>query len=330
MRAMVLREPRPVESEPLRLEEREVPSPGPGEVLLRVRANGVCRTDLHQVEGELAFHGPRVPGHQVVGVVEALGPQVEGLAVGQRVGAAWLARSCGRCAYCLRGEENLCPEARFTGWSQDGGYAEYTVAHAAYVYPLPEVWDDEEAAPLLCAGIIGYRSLRLAQVPPHGRLGLFGFGASASLTLPVALSEGLEVFVFTRSDAHRKAAREMGAAWAGGAEDSPPALLDGAILFAPVGALIPAALRHLRPGGTLAINAVHMDGIPAFPYPLLYGERTLRTVANATRRDGMEFLQAAAAVSLRPRVQSYRLDQANEALRAVKESRLVGAAVVVP
>lgn len=332
MRAMVLRQAGPVETAPLELMEMPVPHPGPGEVLVRVRACGVCHTDLHTVEGELQPNNwPRVPGHQVVGTVEAIGPEdgsIASLAVGQRVGIAWLYQACGECDYCRRGLENLCEQARFTGLDVDGGYAEYMVVPSAFVFPLPATYDDFHAAPLLCAGIIGYRSLRLAEVAPGEKVALFGFGASAHLILQVARHWGCEVYVFTRSSRHQQLALELGASWVGRAGEPAPGLADRAITFAPAGELVPHALRALRRGGTLAINAVHLDQIPAFSYDLLYGERTLRSVANFTRQDAREFLEVAATVPLRVAVEVFPLEEANVALQALKAGRVNGAAVL--
>ncbi len=330
MLALRLHEPAPIEAAPLRAEEIAAPAPGPGAIRLRVRACGLCHTDLHIVEGELrAPRYPVVPGHQVVGVVDALGPEVRRFRIGDRVGVAWLHQTCGTCPACRRGQENLCPEARFTGFHADGGYAAATTVPAAFAYPLPAALADATAAPLLCAGIIGYRALRVAEVRPGERLGLFGFGASAHLALQVARYWGCEAAVFTRSPAHRALARELGAAWSGTAEETPPAPLDRAILFAPAGALIPAALARLRPGGTLAIAAIYLDGVPAFDYGLVYGERTLRSVTASTRRDGEELLALAAAIPLRPEVDVFPLAAANSALAALKASRLRAAGVLV-
>ncbi len=328
MRVQHVRRPAPVETNPLEPAFRPVPSPGPGEVLLRVSATGVCHTDLHIVEGELP---PRreavVPGHQVVGIVERVGPGVA-FPVGQRVGVTWLYRVCGQCPACRRGEENLCPDARFTGYDEDGGYADFMVAEEGFVYPIPERFSDEEAAPLLCAGIIGYRALRRAEVGPGERVGLFGFGASAHLAIQVARHWGCEAFVFTRHPQHRALAAELGAVWTGSAEERPPAPLDRAILFAPAGALIPPALAALRPGGTLAINAIHLDRIPEMGYGLLYGERTLRSVSNLTPRDAREFLALAAEIPVRTEVERFRLEEANAALQKLKRREIRGAAVL--
>jgi propanol-preferring alcohol dehydrogenase len=298
-------------------------------VLLRVRVCGISHTDLHIAEGDLIPPAyPITPGHQVVAEAAALGEGVHNLQLGQRVGVPWLHWACGACEFCQRGEENLCPSARFTGLHVPGGFAEWLLADANVVLPLPESLNDVESAPLLCAGIIGYRSLRKAEVHPGERLGLFGFGASAHLVLQVARYWGCEVYVFTRSEAHRQHALALGATWAGRAEDTPPYPLDRAITFAPVGEIIPLALAKLRPGGTLAINAVHLTPIPRLDYPLIYGERTLRSVANATRQDGREFLQLAAQIPIHPTVTLYPFEALNRALDDLKHSRLNGQAVL--
>jgi propanol-preferring alcohol dehydrogenase len=331
MRAQVLETPRPAGEEPLVPAERPVPTPSRGEILIRVRACGVCHTDLHTVEGEIPLPRlPIIPGHQVVGRVERLGDGCSRFAAGDRVGLAWLREACGACAFCRRGEENLCEGARFTGYHADGGYAEYAVAPEAFAYPLPAAYGDEEAAPLLCAGIIGYRALRLSGAARGGRLALYGFGASAHITLQIARYRGLEVDVFTRSREHRSLALDLGAAWAGQAGDVPPAPADAAILFAPAGRLIPAALRALRRGGTLVIAVIHLDRIPEMDYGLLFEERVLRTVTASTRRDGEELLAAAAEARVRPRVQRFPLAEANRALRLLKEGVIRAAAVLVP
>ena len=329
MKAMQLIQQNLAEEAPLQCVQIPKPEPGPGQVRLRVKMCGVCHTDLHTVEGDI--HPPNlpiVPGHQIVGVIDALGEGVDNLKFGLRVGVPWLYSACGKCQYCRSGYENLCPEARFTGFHVNGGFAEAMLAEANYVLPIPESISNEQAAPLLCAGIIGYRSLRQSDLQPGERLGLFGFGASAHLSLQVALHWGCEVFVFTRSEDHRKHARQLGAAWVGGAEDQPPKPLDRAVIFAPVGWIVPLALEKLRPAGTLAINAIHMSPIPEMPYDLIYGERTLRSVANATYQDGVDFLRLAAEIPIRASVQGYELEQANQALLDVKHSRLIGEAVL--
>ncbi len=329
MQAMRLSQPALAEDSPLELTQLTLPRPAPGQALLRVLYCGVCRTDLHLVEGEIRPPSlPVTPGHQVVAEVEALGEGVNRLAIGQRVGAAWLAWACGGCEFCRRGQQNLCRRARFTGFHQDGGFAEYMLAEADFILPLPGEISDLQAAPLLCAGIIGYRSLRQAELQPGERLGLFGFGASAHLAIQVARHWGCQVYVFTRSPDHRRHAERLGAAWTGAAEDSPPQPLDRAVLFAPDGRLVPAALGKLRPGGTLAVNAIYLSPIPEMPYDLLYGERTLRSVTNATYPDGLDFLELAAAIPLQADTALYPLEEANEALIDLKHSRLEGEAVL--
>ena len=326
---MILRAPRPAEENPLEPADLRLPEPGPGEVRLWVLACGVCHTDLHLAEGEIALPRlPVVPGHQVVGVVEAVGPDVAPGAAGTRVGAPWLYWACGRCEYCRRGQENLCPEARFTGQHADGGFGEAMIAPADFVYPIPDGFPDEQAAPLLCAGVIGYRSLRLSEIEPGGRLGLYGFGASAHVTIQVARHWGCQVYVFTRGEEHQRHALGLGAAWTGQAQDRPPAPLDSAITFAPAGWLVPHALRALRPGGTLAINAIHMSPIPEMPYDLIYGERTVRSVTNATRRDALELLKLAAEIPIRTDVEIYPLAEANAVLQRLKRAEIRGAAVL--
>ncbi len=329
MRAMVLRQPLPVTDRPLELTDLPVPGPAPGTILVKVTRCAVCHTDLHLVEGELsALKLPIIPGHQVVGVVDAVGEGVVGFAPGDRVGVPWLYSTCSRCDFCRRGEENLCLEARFTGYHVDGGYADYMVARADFAARIPARFGDTEAAPLLCAGIIGYRSLRLATVQPGGRVGLFGFGASAHLALQMARHWGCEVYVFSRSPAHRRLAATLGATWVGGSEDRPPRPLDSAVVFAPSGHVVIDALRALRRGGTVAVNAIHLDRIPEFDYEVLYWERTLRSVSNSTRRDAHEFLQLAAAIPLRVETVTYPLEAANDALQALKRSEISGAAVL--
>lgn len=321
--------PKPAKEHPLNLEILPVPEPGPGQVRIRLTHCGVCHTDLHIAEGDIhPPHLPVTPGHQAVGEIDALGAGVAERHIRQRVGVPWLYATCGDCNFCKRGMENLCENAQFTGFHRDGGFAEYMLAEAAYTLPIPESIANREAAPLLCAGIIGYRSLHKADLQPGERLGLFGFGASAHLAIQVARHWGCEVYVFTRSEEHRRHALELEAAWAGGAEDAPPAPLDRAITFAPVGEIIPQALAKLRPGGTLAINAVHLSPIPEMPYDLIYGERTLRSVANATYQDGVEFLNLAARIPIQPTTTLYPLAEANQALLDLKESKLNGEAVL--
>ena len=329
MKAMILQGVRAVEHEPLQLTDWPIPEPGPGEMRLRIQACGVCHTDLHLVEGEIATPRlPVIPGHQVVAHVDALGADVTRFAVGDRVGVPWLHSACGQCDYCRRDLENLCDRARFTGQHVDGGFAQFMVAPAKFTYPIPENFPDEQAAPLLCAGIIGYRSLRLSEVKPGERLGLYGFGASAHVTIQVARHMGCEVYVFTRSTGHQQHALELGAAWVGTAQDTPPGELDGAVTFAPVGWLVPEVLRVLRKGGTLAINAIHMSPIPELPYAALYGERTIRSVANSTRRDAEELLQLAAEIPIHTDVELYPLEEANAVLQRLKRSEIRGEAVL--
>jgi len=329
--AQVLHAPAPVERKPLAPELTEPAGPGPGELLISVGACAVCRTDLQICEGDLAPHKqPVVPGHQAVGRVEAVGSGVSGWSIGDRAGVGWLARSCGQCDYCARGLENLCPGARFTGWDRDGGYAGWLTSRADFTFHLSSDLDDLAAAPLLCGGVIGYRSLRMSGVQPGGRLGLYGFGASASLTIQVALHEGMNVFVVTRAQVEQERARRLGATWAGGFDEQLPAQLDGAITFAPAGAVVIAALRSLAPGGVVAINAIHLDGIPAFDYDLLWRERALKSVANYTRQDAREFLELAARIPIRTEIEVMPLEAANEALARLKDGRLTGTAVLQP
>jgi len=329
MRAMRLRYSGPAATGPLSLEEVAEPQPGPGQVRLRVRVCGVCHTDLHTVEGELELPRlPLTPGHQVVGIVDAIGPGVTRFALGDRAGVGWLYRACGACAACRAGQENLCANAEFTGLHADGGYGEMMVVDEAFAYPLPAAFDDVAVAPLLCAGIIGFRSLRLSGIQPGQRLGLYGFGASAHLAIQVAIHWGCEVYVFTRAEHHRELARELGAAWVGGAEEAIGAPLDASVIFAPAGWIVPLALGHLRPGGTVAINAIHMSPIPEMPYPVLYGERVLRSVANFTREDAHDFLRLAAEIPVRTEVETFPLAEANDVLARLKHSQIRGAAVL--
>lgn len=325
----MLRRPAPVENQPLEYAETARPVPAPGEVLVRVRACGICRTDLHVVEGELPVRkSPVIPGHQAVGVVEENGSGASRFTPGTRVGIPWLHRTCGNCEYCRRGQENLCEHSQFTGWTVDGGYAEYMAAPEAFVYPLPDGFPDLDAAPLLCAGIIGFRSLRLSGIQPGGRLGLYGFGAAAHVAIQVARHWGAEVYAFTRDEKHRLLALELGAVWAGPATLEPPARMDASIIFAPAGELVPAALRVLDKGGTLALGGIHMSPIPTLDYQLLYHERVVRSVANNTRRDGEEFLRIAAEIPIRTRVRLFSLPEANSALHALKHDAITGAGVL--
>ncbi len=331
MRAWVVHQPGPVAGGPLRLTERPVPEPGPGELLIRVICCGVCRTDLHLAEGDLAPRRPDVtPGHEVVGEVVAAGPGAARFGPGDRVGVAWLAGTDGSCRYCRRGSENLCPGSVYTGWDRDGGYAEYLTAADAYVHPLPPGFSDAELAPLLCAGIIGYRALRRAELPPGGRLGVWGFGGSAHLTVQLAIASGAEVHVFTRAPAARDLARELGAASAQDSFDPSPEPLDSAIIFAPAGDLVPPALRALDRGGTLAIAGIHLSGIPSLDYQAdLFQERTLRSVTSNTRSDAEEFLRLAGRLRPRVSVTTYPLGSADRALADLAADRVTGAAVLV-
>ncbi|WP_432479293.1 zinc-dependent alcohol dehydrogenase family protein [Nocardioides sp. GXQ0305] len=314
----------------LRLEEVPAPRPGPGDVLLEVAACGVCRTDLHVADGDLPLHRvPVVPGHEIVGRVVATGEGVSRVAEGERVGVAWLRSTCGRCRWCRRGAENLCGESRYTGWDEDGGYAELAIAPEAYVYRPPDGIDDLHLAPLLCAGIIGYRALTRAAVPPGGRLGLYGFGGSAHLTAQVAIAQGVEVHVLTRDEAARSLALDLGAASARGATDPPPVPLDSAIVFAPAGEVVPAALAALDQQGTLAVAGIHLTDIPALDYQRhLFRERTLTSVTSNTRADGEDFLALAARLGIRPTISPYPFDRAREALSDLAGDRVRGAAVL--
>ena len=329
MLAAILSAPASVERAPLVLTDVPAPAPGPGEVAIRVRCCAVCHTDLHVVEGDLPPHrSPVIPGHQIVGVISQIGPGVEAGMIGSRVGVTWLGWACGTCPACRRGDENLCPNARFTGYDIDGGFAEQAVARADFIQPIPARFGDAEAAPLLCAGVIGYRSLRVAGVAPGEWLGLFGFGASAHLALQVARSWGCEVAVITRGAEHRALATRLGASWVGAPGQDLPTLLDRAIVFAPAGRVVAAALPAVRPGGVVAINAVTLDEIPAMPYATMYGERTLRSVANLTRRDAAEFLALAAQIPVHVEIERFPLEAVNQVLLRLKERSVRGAAVL--
>ena len=349
MRAWIVREPGPVDGGPpveagrrqgppveagrrqgpLELVERPAPVPGPRELRVRVSVCGVCRTDLHVAEGDLPVHRPQlVPGHEVVGVVDALGEGATRFSVGERVGIAWLRWTCGECRFCLRGDENLCVAPRFTGWDDDGGYAEFAVVDERYAYGIPDVFDDEHAAPLLCAGIIGYRALRRSELPPGGRLGIYGFGGSAHLAAQVAVFEGATVHVRTRSEPARGLARELGAASVGDSADPVPGPLDAAVVFAPAGSLVPVALRALDRGGTVSLAGIHMSDIPSFPYLDLFEERQVRSVTANTRRDGEEFLDLAARIPIRVTTTPFAFEAADDALRALAHDQVEGAAVL--
>jgi alcohol dehydrogenase, propanol-preferring len=332
MKACLLRSIAPIEHNPLELAEVPTPQPGEDQVLVKVSACGVCRTDLHVIEGELPKQVlPIIPGHQIIGRVELLGERVTKLKAGERVGIAWLNQTCGKCEYCRDLRENLCENAAFTGWEVNGGYAEYVVAPADFVYPVPEIFSDVEAAPLLCAGIIGFRALRLSGITGHSpgkKLGLFGFGAAAHVAIQVARHWDVEVHAFTRDARHQQLALELGAKWAGQSDDCPPAKLDSIIIFAPAGELVVSALKVLKRGGTLALGGIHMSQIPPIDYQLLYHERVVRSVANNTRQDGLEFLRVAAEIPIKTRVQIFDLVEANAALNALKHDAVRGAAVI--
>ncbi len=329
MKACLLSAPAAIETKPLKYADVAVPQPKSGEVLVRVRSCGVCRTDLHVIEGELPPRkSPVIPGHQVVGVIEKRGDGTKRFAVGGRVGIAWLHQTDGTCDYCRSGAENLCDHPTFTGYSVDGGYAEYVVAPEAFMYAIPDGFPDEQAAPLLCAGIIGFRSLRLSGIKAGGRLGFYGFGAAAHVAIQVALHWGAEVYASTRDARHQKLALELGATWAGGTFDEPPKKLDAAIVFAPAGEIVPAALKALKKGAVLVLGGIHMSPIPSFNYDLLYQERVIRSVANNTRQDGEDFLRVAAEIPIRTHVQMYPLADANRALNALKNDAIPGAAVL--
>ena len=329
MRAMVLQRSAAVTTSPLTLQEVTLPIPRPGEVRVQVHCCGVCHTDLHIVEGDLALPKlPVIPGHQIVGIVDAVGRDVRVIKEGDRVGIPWLYSADGSCDYCRHGFENLCDNGQFAGYHVDGGYAEHAVVREDFAHPIPKNFSDDNAAPLLCAGVIGYRSYRLSGAHADSRLGLYGFGASAHLVLQLARHEGCEAYVFTRSQAHRDLAKKLGAVWVGAAENAPPEPLDASIIFAPAGSLVPPALRVLRKGGTLVLAGVTMSPIPQMDYSLLYEERQIRSVANSTRQDVREFLELAADVPIRTEVQVFDLEQANSALQALKKSEVRAAAVL--
>jgi len=328
VRALAVHAPAPIERAPLVVDDRPVPSPGPGDVLVEVSACGICRTDLHVVEGDLPLVvSPIVPGHQVVGRVVRDSARFR---VGDRIGIAWLRWTCGTCVACTGGRENLCERARFTGWHADGGYADYATVPEAFAYALPAALEDAEAAPLLCAGIIGYRALRLSAVRPGGRLGIYGFGSSASVTIQVARARGCEVFVCTRQPAHRTLARALGAAWVGDIVEPLPHAVEGAIIFAPAGELVPVALKNLAAGGTLALAGIHMSRIPPLEYADLFQERRITSVTANTRSDGEELLAEAARIPIRPTVTTFPLEDANRALLALKQGTFAGSGVLIP
>ncbi len=329
MKAWTLEKPGPVESDPLKRKELPVPEPGQREVLVRVSACGICRTDLHVVEGELPPKRTGVtPGHQIVGVVERLGRGATKYRSGDRVGIPWLHKTCGKCSYCRSGRENLCDSPEFTGYSVNGGFAEHTIAHEDFVYPIPDGFHDLQAAPLLCAGIIGFRCLRLSGIAGGGDLGIYGFGAAGHVCIQVARYWGVNVFVCTREEKHQRLALELGATWAGAAAKEPPRKLDASIIFAPAGELVPPALQALKKGGTLVLGGIHMSPIPSFPYPLIYQERSIKSVANNTRQDGHDFMKLAAEIPIRTEVQAFSFDQVNQALNALKHDGIRGAGVI--
>lgn len=332
MKACVLRANAPIETNPLELAEVAKPQPNDEQVLIRVSACGVCRTDLHVIEGELPErHLPIIPGHQIVGRIEQLGANVTRFKTGDRVGVPWLHRTCGQCEFCRDGKENLCESATFTGHKVNGGYAEFAVAPADFVYAIPEAFSDIEAAPLLCAGIIGFRSLQLSGIAGASsgrRLGLYGFGAAAHVAIQVARHWGVDVYAFTRDQRHQNLARELGAVWAGFSDDAPPAKLDSAIIFAPAGELVISALKVLKKGGCLALGGIHMSQIPPLDYQLLYHERIVRSVANNTRQDGEDFLKVAAEIPIKTQTQVFGLAETNAALNALKHDAVRGAAVI--
>jgi alcohol dehydrogenase, propanol-preferring len=331
MRFLALSASAPIETDPLRVDSRPTPSPGPHEILVRVNACGVCRTDLHIVEGDLPLvRSPIVPGHQIVGRIERTGAEARRFRIGARVGIAWLRQTCGTCDACRRGRENLCEGAEFTGYHADGGFADYALAPEAFAYAIPPLFADAEAAPLLCAGIIGYRALKLSEVTPGGRLGIYGFGASAHITLQVARARSCEVFVCTREASHRELALRLGATWVGDVGDEMPAKADGTIVFAPAGALVPVALRNLARGGTLALAGIYMTPLPSLDYERdLFYERTVRSVTANTRADGEELLAEAARIPIRPATTTFPLEDANRALALLKRGGFAGAGVLL-
>lgn len=329
MKACLLHSSAAIETRPLDFTDVLNPQPGTGELLVRVSACGVCRTDLHVVEGELPSRkSPLIPGHQIVGVIEKIGQEVSRFELGDRVGIPWLHSTCQACEYCRAGKENLCERASFTGYTVDGGFAQYTLASEGFVYTIPSSFPDEQAAPLLCAGIIGFRCLRLSGVQPGGRLAFYGFGAAAHVAIQVARYWGVEVFACTRDSRHQQLALELGAKWAGGAVAEPPTKVDSAIIFAPAGELVPVALKSLKKGATLVLGGIHMSPIPPLDYELLYHERVIRSVANNTRQDGEDFLRIAAQIPIHTQVQVFSLREANQALGTLKDDAIRGAAVL--
>ncbi len=331
MKAMVLNENGPVEESPLSMTEVPIPDPGPGEVRVKVKACGICRTDLHVIEGDLPLvKSPVIPGHQIVGTVDSLGEEVDTFEVGDRVGIAWLRYTCGECTYCRRGKENLCENSLYTGYHENGGFAEYAVAPAAYTYPIPDVFSDAEATPLLCAGIIGYRALRRSGIEPNQKLGIFGFGSSAHITAQIALNWGCELYVVSRGRSHRELAENIGATWTGGEKDEIPVKLDSAIVFAPAGKVVPPALQALDKGGIVALAGIYMTDLPRMDYTdNLFYEKELRSVTANTREDGEELLREALKIPIRPRVQEFELEEANRALYLLKKDEISGSGVLM-
>ncbi len=332
MRAQVLFHPDDIKNHPLHLREQDIPKPGPSRLLIKNHVCGICRTDLHVVEGDLEIKKfPVIPGHQVVGEVQECGAGVMDFKPGDRVGVAWLQATCGKCRFCLTGRENLCESALFTGWTAQGGFADYMVVPTQFVYDLPNTYSDIQAAPLLCAGIIGYRALRLMNIADWaGRpIGIYGFGAAGHIAIQLLKAWGADVYVCTRDTIHQNLAQELGAVWTGGTIDQPPVLLDGAVVFAPAGEIVPASLKALDRDGRLILAGIHMSPIPSFSYDILYGERMVRSVANNTKQDGLEFLEHAAKIRIKTHVQTFPLEEANEALYALKYDHIQGAGVLV-
>lgn len=332
MKAQMLFQPDNIENHPLKLQEKDIPTPSPSQVLIKVRACGICRTDLHVVEGDLELrHLPIIPGHQVVGEIKKCGDEVKNFKPGDRVGIAWLQATCGQCQFCLTHRENLCISAIFTGWTAPGGFADYILAPEQFIYSLPDSFSDTQAAPLLCAGIIGYRSLRLMEMKDWSgsRIGIYGFGAAAHIVIQLLKAWGADVYISTRDKSHQKLAQELGASWTGGTLDQPPVPLDRAVVFAPVGEIIPAGLKALERDGRLILAGIHMSPIPSFSYDLLYGERVIKSVTNNTKQDGVEFLEHVAKIGIKTHVQTFSLEEANEALCALKHDHIQGAGVLV-
>ncbi|MHA1339380.1 MAG: zinc-dependent alcohol dehydrogenase family protein [Promethearchaeota archaeon] len=329
MKAMLIKEQGKLNANSLIMEDVEIPIIGKDDILIKMKACGVCHTDLHEIEGDLKIKEfPIIPGHEVIGIVEKKGENVKKLNIGDRVGVAWLYSTCGKCKYCLRGQENLCEEAKFTGYTANGGYAEYLKINSNFAYKIPKIFTDISAAPLMCAGVIGYRSIRLSEIKEGERLGLFGFGASAHIVIQIANYWGCETFVFTRSKNHQKHALELGAKWVGTSKDTPPKKIDRGIIFAPAGSIVLDALKVLDKGGTLAINAIHMSDIPSIKYSYLWHERKIISVANVTRRDAIEFLEIAGKIPIKTTTIEYKLEDANQALMDMKMSKINGAAVL--